>query len=102
MGKVRTGLAVLLDGFISGPNDGPDAPMGEGGEHLLTWYSAGNTEYEMAGTGLSFKVAAATAAFLRETQEATGALLMGRRTFDLNDGWGRQPPPERPGVRPLE
>src|SRR5687768_5110095 len=28
MGKVRTGLAVSLDGFISGPNDGAEAPMG--------------------------------------------------------------------------
>jgi hypothetical protein len=32
MGKVRTGLAVSLDGFISGPNDGAEAPMGDGGE----------------------------------------------------------------------
>ena len=43
-GKVRTGLAVSLDGFISGPNDGPDAPMGHGGERLLAWYAAGDTE----------------------------------------------------------
>ena len=35
MGKVRTGLAVSLDGFISGPNDGAEAPMGVGGERLL-------------------------------------------------------------------
>ena len=34
MGKVRTGLGVSLDGFISGPNDGPAAPMGVGGERL--------------------------------------------------------------------
>jgi hypothetical protein len=32
MGKVRTGLAVSLDGFISGPNDGAEAAMGDGGE----------------------------------------------------------------------
>jgi hypothetical protein len=30
MGKVRTGLAVSLDGFISGPDDGAAAPMGAG------------------------------------------------------------------------
>ena len=47
MGKVRTGLAVSLDGFISGPNDGPDAPMGVGGERLLAWYGAGDTEYRL-------------------------------------------------------
>jgi hypothetical protein len=35
MGKVRTGLAVSLDGFINGPNDGADAPMGHGGERLM-------------------------------------------------------------------
>ena len=35
MGKVRTGLAVSLDGFISGPNDDAEAPMGHGGERLL-------------------------------------------------------------------
>ena len=43
MGKVRTALAMSLDGFIGGPNDGPEAPMGEGGERLLAWYSAGDT-----------------------------------------------------------
>jgi hypothetical protein len=30
------GLGVSLDGFISGPNDGADAPMGHGGEESLT------------------------------------------------------------------
>jgi dihydrofolate reductase len=40
MGKVRTGLAVSLDGFISGPNDGAEAPMGDGGERLLAWYAS--------------------------------------------------------------
>ena len=96
MGKVRTGLAVSLDGFISGPNDGPDAPMGEGGDLLLAWYSSGDTDYEMAGTGFVFKVSAATRDFLRETQEATGALVMGRRTFDLNNGWGGNHPLDVP------
>jgi hypothetical protein len=36
MGKVRTALAMSLDGFIGGPNDGPEAPMGEGGERVLS------------------------------------------------------------------
>ena len=39
-----------------------------------------------------FRVSAATAEFLREVQESTGALVMGRRTFDLNNGWGGQHP----------
>jgi dihydrofolate reductase len=96
MGKVRTGLSVSLDGFISGPNDGPDTPMGEGGELLLAWYASGDTEYEMPGTGMVFKVAAATADYLRETQERTGALVYGRRTFEFTNGWGGKHPLDVP------
>jgi hypothetical protein len=44
MGKVRTGHATSLDGFIAGPNDGPEASMGEGGERLLAWYFGGDTD----------------------------------------------------------
>ena len=44
MGKVRTGHSTSLDGFIAGPNDGPEAPMGEGGERLLGWYFGGDTD----------------------------------------------------------
>jgi hypothetical protein len=60
MGKVRTGLSVSLDGFISGPNDGPEAPMGVGGERLLAWYSAGDTEYRLPGTDMVFMVCTPT------------------------------------------
>ena len=96
MGKVRTGLSVSLDGFISGPNDGPEAPMGVGGERLLAWYSAGDTEYRMPDTDMVFMVAAQTAEFLKETRETTGALVFGRRTFDLTNGWGGKHPLDVP------
>jgi dihydrofolate reductase len=96
MGKVRTGLAVSLDGFISGPNDGPEAPMGVGGERLLAWYAGGDTEYRLPGTDMVFMVSAQTAEFLRETRETTGALVFGRRTFDLTHGWGGKHPLDVP------
>ena len=96
MGKVRTGLSVSLDGFISGPDDGPQAPMGVGGERLLAWYSAGDTEYRMPGTEMVFMVAAQTAEFLKEIRETTGALVFGRRTFDLTNGWGGKHPLDVP------
>src|SRR5829696_5119450 len=76
MGKVRTGLAVSLDGFISGPNDGAEAPMGHGGERLVAWYGAGDTDYRLPGTDMVFRVSAPTAEFLRETRETTGALCL--------------------------
>jgi dihydrofolate reductase len=88
MGKVRTGHSVSLDGFIAGPNDGPEAPMGDGGERLLAWYSGGDTEYGLPGSEMVFRVSPQSAELLRETRETTGALVTGRRTFDLTNGWG--------------
>jgi dihydrofolate reductase len=92
MGKLRTGHTTSLDGFIAGPNDGPEAPMGEDGEQLLGWYAAGDTEYRLPGTEMVFKVSAQTAELLRETRRTTGALVTGRRTFDLTNGWGGRHP----------
>src|SRR5436309_8972890 len=96
MGKVRTGLSVSIDGFISGPNDGPEAPMGVGGERLLAWYSAGDTEYRLPGTDMVFMVSAQTAEYLAETRATTGAMVFGRRTFDLTNGWGGKHPLDKP------
>jgi dihydrofolate reductase len=96
MGKVRTALSMSLDGFIGGPNDGPDAPMGEGGEWLLAWYSSGDTEYRLPGTEMVFMVSPQTAELLRETRRTTGALVTGRRTFDLTNGWGGRHPLDVP------
>jgi dihydrofolate reductase len=96
MGKVRTGHSTSLDGFIAGPNDGPDAPMGHGGDRLLGWYSAGDTEYRLPATQMVFKVSAQTAQLLRETRTTTGALVTGRRTFDLTNGWGGRHPLDVP------
>jgi dihydrofolate reductase len=96
MGKVRTGHSMSLDGFIAGPNDGPEAPMGDGGEQLLAWYSGGDTEYRLPGTEMVFKVSPKTAELLRETRRTTGALVTGRRTFDLTNGWGGRHPLDVP------
>ena len=72
------------------------APMGHGGERLLGWYSAGDTEYRLPGTEMVFKVSAQTAELLRETRTTTGALVTGRRTFDLTHGWGGRHPLDVP------
>jgi dihydrofolate reductase len=96
IGKVRTGHSTSLDGFIAGPNDGPEAPMGHGGERLLGWYSAGDTEYRLPATEMVFKVSAQTAELLRQTRTTTGALVTGRRTFDLTNGWGGRHPLDVP------
>jgi hypothetical protein len=56
MGKVSTGLSMSLDAFIAGPNDGPERPLGEGGERLFAWNSSGDTEYRLPGTDMVFRV----------------------------------------------
>ncbi len=92
MGKVAVGLTMSLDGFIAGPNDGPERPLGEGGERLFEWYSGCDTEYEMPGPGMVFRISPQSVELLREVNERMGAFVMGRRTFDIANGWGGNPP----------
>jgi len=92
MGKVSTGLSMSLDGFIAGPNDGPERPLGEGGERLFAWYSGGDTEYRLPGTDMVFRVSPQSAELLREAHSKMGAFVTGRRTFDIANGWGGNPP----------
>jgi dihydrofolate reductase len=92
MGKVATGLSMSLDGFIAGPNDGTGRPLGEGGERLFAWYSGGDTEYGLPGTEMVFRVSSQSAEMLREAHAGIGAFVTGRRTFDITNGWGGNPP----------
>ena len=96
MGTVGTGSSMSLDGFIAGPNDAPERPLGNGGERLFAWYFDGDTEYTMPGGGITLKVSRASAGLLRESHEKTGALVVGRRHFDLANGWGGRHPMDLP------
>ena len=92
MGKVAMGLSMSLDGFIAGPNDGPQSPLGEGGERLFAWFSGGETEYRLPGTEMVFNVSPQSAELLGEAHSKMGAFVTGRRTFDIANGWGGNPP----------
>jgi hypothetical protein len=41
--KVIVSLTMSLDGFIAGPNDGGEQPLGDGGMRLFDWYFDGDT-----------------------------------------------------------
>src|SRR5207237_10062854 len=56
----------------------------------------GGTEYRWPGPAMGFMVSAQTAECLKETRETTGALVFGRRTFDLTHGWGGKHPLDVP------
>ena len=98
MGKVVFNMSMSLDGFVAGPNDGPDNGLGYGGEHLFTWYESGDTVYKMPGGAWQFKVSAASAAVLDEAVQNAGVLVTGRRTFDIAGAWGGQHPADVPIV----
>jgi dihydrofolate reductase len=92
MGKVMVRLSMSLDGFIAGPNDGPENSLGDGGEQLFRWYSGGDIVFEWPSGTMTSKVPAVSAANLREMTPTIGALVTGRRTFDIARAWnGRHP-----------
>lgn len=81
MSKVLLDVSVSLDGFTAGPNVREAEPMGDGGEQLHTWMGE-DSESDVR----------------RELDEAVGATVIGRRTFDLGlVPWGGTPWPGIPG-----
>jgi len=78
MSKVVLDVSMSLDGFTAGPNVRAAEPMGDGGEELHTWM----------GTDVDMR---------RQVDASVGALVIGRRTFDLGLGnWGGTPWPGIP------
>lgn len=88
MGKLIAGLSMSLDGYIAGPNDGPDNPLGDGGHRLFAWWTAGNTRI---GPDERFRPPERSRPVVEEMWQA-GALIAGRRTFDIARGWGGHHP----------
>jgi hypothetical protein len=88
MSNVVVGLSVSLDGFVAGPNDGPGNPLGDGGGKLFEWWTAGT---ERLGPDDRFRPPGRSRGVVEETF-AVGAIITGRRTFDIAGGWGGHPP----------
>jgi dihydrofolate reductase len=84
MGKIVIDLSVSLDGFVAGRDDGHEHPLGVGGERLFTWMGAGpesnRVESRLAPPDASKVV-------IDEWMTETGAMIAGRRTFDIANGW---------------
>jgi dihydrofolate reductase len=91
MTKVTTGATMSLDGYIA------DASHG-GFEYLFQWYANGDVETPTANPDLTMRTSAASARHLRELNERTGALVVGRRLFDMTNGWGGRHPMDVPVV----
>lgn len=90
MGKVYSHMTMSLDGFIADPHDRCD--------ELFDWYGAGEVTVSSAIEGSPFHVDEGSAGLLREVLANAGALVCGRRLFDLTQGWGDNHPIGTPVV----
>jgi dihydrofolate reductase len=92
VGTVIMHNVVSVDGFIADESDdvGP----------LHEWYFSGDTPitdsrdptFDHSGAGARFRVARASAEYVRSMWESIGVIVMGRRLFDLVNGWEGDPP----------
>lgn len=84
MGRVIMNAAVSLDGFVAYDDDtvGP----------LFDWYGNGDVPFGYHEEDEGVRVTRPTADFLRDEVSNIGAIVAGRRVFDLTNGWGGKPP----------
>ena len=91
MGRVvARGLTISVDGYLAGPHQGTEAPLGEGGEALHEWAFA--TRSMRALHGMEGGETGADDRWAAEHEEGVGATIMGRNMFGPVRGpWGADP-----------
>ena len=89
MTKVLAGITTSVDGYITGPNDGPGKGLGEGGERLHYWVFGGPWTYDDGPKG---EATGEDAAWLEEVTAAIGAVVAGRWTYEAAGHWGDENP----------
>jgi dihydrofolate reductase len=84
MSNVVVNATMSVDGFVADEQDGIN--------ELFGWYGNGDIVLETAREDLRFSLSPEDAAFIKEFHGRLGALVVGRRLFDITDGWsGRHP-----------
>ncbi|MFL6123693.1 dihydrofolate reductase family protein [Actinophytocola sp.] len=81
MSRVISDMSISLDGYVTGPDDSRENPFGTGAEGLHDWIWKRKTDEDVA--------------ILDEAVSNCGAVVMGRRSFDKNEGdggWGEGGP----------
>jgi dihydrofolate reductase len=75
-------MSMSLDGYVAGPDDDVS--------EVFDWYFAsGDVEFHTGGSApMTFKVSEPSAEHLRVLTSSLGAVLTGRRTFEVAQGWG--------------
>ena len=90
MGEVIAHLAMSLDGFIADPDDGCD--------ELFGFYQSGDVAVKLSEGFPELHVSQTTADLLTRSVAKAGATVVGRRLYDLTNGWDGHPGGEVPMV----
>ena len=102
---MRSHIAVSLDGYVAGPNQSEDHPLGDGGEGLHDWVIALKAWREPHGR--EGGEVNASSAIIEEADANVGVEIMGRGKFGPPSGgpwgddpwqgwWGEEPPFHKP------
>ena len=84
MSAVIAGITTSVDGYITGPNDGPGAGLGEGGERLHNWVFGGSWSYG----GETGEMLPEDRAWMEQAIARIGAVVGGRNTYEAARHWG--------------
>jgi dihydrofolate reductase len=76
-------MSMSFDGFIAGPNEGPDNGLGDGGHRLHQWSPDPDPDRKVTSGQL-----AGVNRQVHDESMATGAVVAGRGTFEPAGGWG--------------
>jgi dihydrofolate reductase len=85
MSLVITTASMSLDGYIAGPGE-------SGFEHLFAWHRNGDVAVSANDPRWTFSLSEPSAAHLRHQLATIGALVVGRRLYDVTQGWGGRHP----------
>jgi dihydrofolate reductase len=85
MGKVIAAITTSVDGFITGPDDGPGYGLGKGGERLHYWVMGGPWTYD---GGHDFAMYGPDKDFFDELVAGVGAGIVGRGMYEAAGAWG--------------
>ena len=88
MATVFVGFTMSLDGFIATPDDST--------ENLFDWFNGGDTAVVLPNGRMIVRLAPASAMAMRDIWQTVGAVVAGRRMFDIAQGWGGRHPLNAP------
>jgi dihydrofolate reductase len=103
MSSVTCQISISLDGFVAGPNQSLNNPIGEGGMRLHEWAFA--TDSWRKQQGLNGGERSADSEVVEDVMHGVGAYIMGRKMFGGGEGpwdetwtgwWGEDPPYHAP------